>query len=327
MPKHFVTRKVILLSSHKGWILEGMARESARAMGIKIKIIFIPQQLKDYMNVRDLTNYIFSKKINENCLFVNQSSYYQALTDNKLKFIPEKSYVLYTHKSDTNMSDLEEIRQLSRAKKIFVLNSKMKIELVTSGIPEYKLVTVYGAIDREVYYPIKKSNKNESVLEDPYVLIIGDCKPRKNPIKLIDVIRNMSDRKFIIHGRGWQEYFDNQSVSQLGNLKILQFRIEDNPKLVREASVYLSLSDLEGGPFPTLESLASGTPVVVTDTGWNSEIIKSGFGTLLSNTYTISEVIVAINQAIKLKAKVKHTDLLNGEFTWEILGQKLYENE
>jgi glycosyltransferase involved in cell wall biosynthesis len=262
--------------------------------------------------------------MNGNCLFINQSTYYQALTDDNVKFTPEKSYVFYTHKSDIRISESVQTKLLSRVKKIFVLNSKIKTELVASGIPEYKIVTVYGAVNRKVYYPTKKFTKNKSSVEDPYVLIIGDCKPRKNPKKLINVIRTMSDKKFIIHGRGWHEYFAQQSVGQLSNLKILQFRIENNPKLVREASVYLSLSKLEGGPFPTLESLASGTPVVATDTGWNREIIKSGSGVLLSYKYTISEVTAAINQAIKLKSKVKYLDLLNGQFTWAKLGKKLY---
>jgi glycosyltransferase involved in cell wall biosynthesis len=324
MPKRLITKRVVLLSSHKGWILEGIARESARAIGIKVKIIFIPQRLKDYLNIMDSINYTFSRQMNKNYLFINQITYYQALKDKNIKFIPENSYVFYTHKSDVSVSDSVQTKKLSRVKKIFVLNSKIKAELISSGIPEYKLVTVYGAIDRKLYYPTKKFTKNKLSAEDSYVLIIGDCKPRKDPEKLIKVIRTMSDRKFVIHGRGWQEYCANQSIARLENLKILQFIIENNPKLVREASVYLSLSKLEGGPFPTLESLASGTPVVATDTGWNREIIKTGSGTVLSNKYTISEVTKAINQAIKLKSKVKNIDLLNGEFTWTTLGNKLY---
>jgi glycosyltransferase involved in cell wall biosynthesis len=325
MPMNYPNRKVLLLSSYKGWILEGMVRESAEALGINIRVLFIPQRLQDFFRFKDFAEYILERKIKGDCLFVNQSSYFKALSSNSIRFIPEKSRVLYTHKGNEEIGDLEQIQMLQRTKRIFVLNSKMKADLVASGISGNKITTVFGAIDREIYYPINYFDKNSPNVADPYVLILGDCKPRKNPNMIIEVIRAMRDIKFIIHGRGWQEYLTNQGIDKLENLKVVQFEITNNPQLVREASVYLSLSELEGGPFPTLESLTSGTPVVVTDTGWNKEIVKSGFGTVLSEAFTLSQVVSAINEAIKLKSKVRSIDLLKGEFTWESFGQKLYE--
>ena len=324
MLKNCPNRKVLLLSSFKGWILEGMVRESAEALGINIRVLFIPQRLQDFFRIKDFYNYILGKKIEGNCLFVNQSSYFKALLSTTIRFIPENSRVLYTHKSIEEIEDFEQIKMLQRVNKIFVLNSKIKEDLVLSGISDDKITTVFGAIDRKVYYPVNYFNKSGSLVVDPYVLISGDCKPRKNPNMIIEVIRTMRDVKFIIHGRGWQEYLINQRIDELENLKVIQFEITYNPQLVREASAYLSLSELEGGPFPTLESLASGTPVVVTDTGWNKELVKSGFGTVLSQKFTINEVITAINEAIKLKPQVCSLDLLKGEFTWKSLGQKLY---
>lgn len=327
MLKNSRNKKVLLLSSYRGWILEGMVRESAEALGINIRVLFIPQRLQDYFRIKNFAVYILGIKIKGDCLFVNQSSYFKALLSTSIRFIPEKSRVLYTHKSNEEIEDLEQIKMLQRTNKIFVLNSKIKKDLIVSGISEDKITTVFGAIDRKVYYPINYFNKNGSLVADPYVLVSGDCKPRKNPNMIIDVIRTMSDIKFVIHGRGWQEYLANQGTNNLENLKVVQFEIANNPQLVREALVYLSLSELEGGPFPTLESLASGTPVVVTDTGWNKEIVKSGFGTVLSQTPTLSEVVTAINEAIKLKPIVCSLDLLKGEFTWKSLGQKLYADD
>jgi glycosyltransferase involved in cell wall biosynthesis len=325
MLKNHLNKKVLLLSSHRGWILEGMVRESAKALGINIRVLFIPQRLQDLFRIKDFAYYISGKKIKGDCLFVNQSSYFKALSSTSIRFIPEKSQVLYTHKSNEEIEDLEQIKMLQRTNKIFVLNSKIKADLVLSGISDDKITTIFGAIDRKTYYPINYLNRSRSLVADPYVLILGDCKPRKNPNMIIEVILKMRDIKFIIHGRGWQEYLTNQRINELENLEVIQFKIANNPQLVREASVYLSLSELEGGPFTTLESLASGTPVVVTDTGWNKEIVKSGFGTVLSQTLTLSEVVTAINEAIKLKPIVCSLDLLKGEFTWESLGQKLYE--
>ena len=93
---------------------------------------------------------------------------------------------------------------------------------------------------------------------------------------------------------------------------------------MQEASAYLSLSKLEGGPYTTIEALASGTPCVVTSTGWNPEIINKSNGILLPLEPTTAQIIAAIDQAILMKEKVRHLDLLEGKFSWEQLGRSIY---
>ena len=73
MLKNNLNKKVLLLSSHRGWILEGMVRESAKALGINIRVLFIPQRLQDLFRIKDFADFISGKKIKGDCLFVNQS--------------------------------------------------------------------------------------------------------------------------------------------------------------------------------------------------------------------------------------------------------------
>ena len=93
---------------------------------------------------------------------------------------------------------------------------------------------------------------------------------------------------------------------------------------MREASVLLSLASNEGGPFPVIEALASGTPVVATPTGFCSDLICEGKGFLLSPIPSCKDVQSAIEKAIELKNSVATQDLLNGKLSWEDLGSILY---
>ena len=93
---------------------------------------------------------------------------------------------------------------------------------------------------------------------------------------------------------------------------------------MRNATVYLSLSKLEGGPYTTVESMASGTPVVVTSTGWNPEIVNDSNGILVPIEVNINQVIAAIKTTMLLKEKVRGFDLIEGKFSWEQLGRSIY---
>ena len=103
-----------------------------------------------------------------------------------------------------------------------------------------------------------------------------------------------------------------------------QFSLDKNPELMRSASMLLSLSSNEGGPIPVLEALASGTPVVCTDTGFAPEVVTPKRGLLLREPVEALEVREAILQCREMQLK-STLDLIKGSFTWEDLGTKIYQ--
>jgi glycosyltransferase involved in cell wall biosynthesis len=269
--------------------------------------------------------FYFTHSFSSRILFVNQNTYYKFISKNFFKISPQKCCVWYTHFSDNNFSRIEQAKLLGKAKKIFVYNSSAKAELANDGVPKKNIEVVYGAINRTTYYPQSVNSKDSITNIEPYVLIVGECKKRKNPDLILRVIKFMKNRKFIIHGNGWENFISVKSHIKLPNLEIVKFNISDNPRIMRFASTYLSLSYLEGGPYPTLEALASGTPVVVTDTGWNKEIVSKSGGIVVPVNVTLQQAVAAVNKTIKMKEIVKNTDLLFGSYTWEALGNKVYD--
>jgi glycosyltransferase involved in cell wall biosynthesis len=309
---------VFMLSDYKGWILEATVRESALACSLPINLVFIPNRKRNYLRIKDLAKFFKNRRPQGNCLFVNQNTYFKIIKDSIIEINPQQVNVFYTHYSEGEFTKSEQSKILGKCNKIFTYNSFDKIQLINSGIDEKKIEVVFGGINREIYFPqITKKNKD-------YVLITGDCKERKCPSLIFEVISKMQKVNFIIHGRGWNEYCRKFNISKSNNLKILDFRLKRNPELIRNASAYLSLSKLEAGPYTAIEALASGTPVVVTSTGWNPEIVNDSNGILLPLEFKIEQVIKSLETAMLLKEKVRGLDLIEGKFTWKRLGQIIY---
>ena len=308
-----------MMSGHKGWILEAIARESALACSFKINVVFIPDNKASLFRIKDVMQFLWNLKPKGNILFINQNSYFKALKDSLICFNPRNASVLYTHYSLWRDSDkLEQAKLLNRCRKVYTFNSLDKTQLVESGVKDEKIQIVYGGVSRKMYFP--QTAKSAYT----YVLITGECKERKSPKLIFDVINNMRNVDFVIHGNGWEQYLSKFKIARTRNLRIINFDLRKNSKLMQEASTYLSLSKLEGGPYTTIEALASGTPCVVTSTGWNPEIINKSNGILLPLEPTLAQIIAAIKQAILLKEKVQHLDLLDGKFSWEQLGRNIY---
>jgi glycosyltransferase involved in cell wall biosynthesis len=307
-----------MMSEYKGWILEATVKESALACSQPINLVFIPNRKKSYLRIKDLLKFFQNRKPQGNCLFVNQNTYFKVVKDSLINIDPERVNVFYTHYSENDFTRIEQSRILSKCNKIFTYNSFDKIQLIELGISEKKIEVVYGGINRGIYFP-QITKKTED-----YVLITGDCKERKCPSLVFEVISEMQNVNFIIHGRGWDSYCKRFNISKFANLKIIDFNFKKNPELMRNASVYLSLSKLEGGPYTTVEAMASGTPVVVTSTGWNPEIVNNSNGILLPLEVNVSQVVSAIETTIRLKEKVRGFDLIEGKFSWEQLGRSIY---
>jgi glycosyltransferase involved in cell wall biosynthesis len=261
---------------------------------------------------------------NDFLLVVNQTTFYFLLAKKYLNIKPSFCKVFYTHFQTGADSLTGNLQQLANCKEIFVPNKSAILWLRHQGISAKKLTLVHGGIDKKIFYPQQEidSYLKHRILD--YILIVGDCKFRKNPWLVVEVISKMPQQNFIIHGRGWKEFILSELEIFPINLDVLDFNFDNQPRLIREASVFLTLSSLEGGPYPTLEALASGTPVVATPTGWNPEFITKKNGVLLPDNPLVPEVVNGILIAKKMKFKVYKYNLLNDKLSLEEFGHRIY---
>ncbi len=306
-----------ILTKHKPWILGGIVRETTPFSPGKV-------HLNEFLSLR--RERLTKPRLRNKALQfgkVNILIHHQILEKFPKKILENKNYdnrILLTHFDPPNLIPVNLLETLGRFKKIIVQNSNTKWQLLESGAvnEEATIEIYYGAVDRSMYYP-------ETSAKSDYVLIVGDCKPRKNPELVAAVIEMNPEINFVIHGKGWSNVQEIKRVLVRKNVRIIPFDLKLNPELMRNASLLLSTSTLEGGPFPVLESLASGTPVVATSTGFCQEIVNDDRGLCVpveSNAETLSKAIHNTLERFSTKAS---KDLLNGQFSWQDLANKVFQ--
>lgn len=308
-----MSTEVRLSSNHLGWVLEAFARESASAINLKVKFLIIPARRREYLYFKTW------RRLLRRNVGVSQRLFIHHTTLLKFRGNLEKcpSRVVLTHFDSESILTPTLIYKLAKLELVIVQNTRMKNILLDRGLSESKVRVVLGAVDRTQYFP------NAFMPLRTYILIVGECKPRKSPELLSQVILANPKMNFVIHGNGWEQYFSDQ-IKSFDNLEIVPFSLGRNPHLLREATLLLSLSRLEGGPIPILEALASGTPVLATDTGFSRDVLNESNGRVVPIDASVELISHELSSLMKLKKISWNTDLLYGNYTWTILGNSIY---
>lgn len=301
---------------HTKWIIGGIFREAAEAFNLKCYWNVYPTSRREFLNPRVLKAKIFPLEGELN-VYAHQDTYFSVYTTNPGQIISSRNRVFFTHFNIGNNPNESQISALKYCERILVQNESMEKYLISVGISKNVIARAPGAVNRNFFYP------SHSLPDKEFVLFSGDFKYRKNPDLIARVISSMPDTEFVIHGQNW-EIFPSEILNGLPNLKRIDFRLNTQPELIRQASLYVSLAVVEGGPYPVLEALASGTPVVATDTGFCAEFINDLNGYLLPNPVKISQVQESIRKGLKLKESVWDQDLLHGKWQWKDLGRIIF---
>jgi glycosyltransferase involved in cell wall biosynthesis len=226
--------------------------------------------------------------------------------------------VYFTHEKEI-LDFVKLCNNTAKIRRITTFNTFDKKLLASLIRPEIELRVSLGAVDRSIFKPLGPKEVNEC----KYVLIVGVLSDRKNPGVIKEVIENHPHFNFIIHGDNWESLWGDSSRKPR-NVDIRKFNFEVHPDLIRRASCLLTISELEGGPYPTLEALASGTPVVASKTGWNPELIDETNGILIDDIRSTKEIGSAIGKALLLKTTKMNEDLLPKDYNWARVGRSLY---
>jgi len=110
-------------------------------------------------------------------------------------------------------------------------------------------------------------------LPDKFLLYVGRINERKNIINLLNALNYLKNKSIILVICGKQEgksydIYEKINEMKLTNRVLVLGHIDDTelPLLYSLASVFCYISYIEGFGLPPLEALASGIPVVVSDT-------------------------------------------------------------
>jgi glycosyltransferase involved in cell wall biosynthesis len=294
--------------------MEAIPREAADALSLKVRLRFLPVSKRQYFNLKNSFSRIWLGNPSL-VIYINHATFLKH--NRKIRF-PTRLYI--THFDEDSLISKEDMWKFRKIEKFLVQNSQVKSYLVNLGIDANRIEVIFGAVSGDTFFP----STDLAGVKLNQVLIVGDCKPRKNPELVEETIWRNPNLDFVIHGKNWERYTDLTNRPP-ANLKIVDFDISNHPRLIRESAALLSLAKIEGGPYPILEALASGTPVIATSTGFAQDLLHDANGVLLPLSPSGDEISDALMRGINLKKSVSGLDMTNGEFSWEALGRKLYK--
>lgn len=183
--------------------------------------------------------------------------------------ISRAAIVLYTHNEQPELgSDREQVTLLNKAFSVHFFSSIDATRLVANGLHEEKVRIVNGAIDLDL-----PSGSLEWQQRQKLILLASKFGPRKGAEKLPELVNLLEDWNFLILGRGWDEFLEKNGLRKKSNFDYKLLSKESRNVWFPNARVFLSLSNLEGGPIPLLEACHTGSVPVVSDTGFARDVL------------------------------------------------------
>ena len=217
-------------------------------------------------------------------------------------------------------------------------NYTKNVMISTKNETKNKIEIIPMGVDISRFNPQKASNLRNTYGAEYLILSVGRLVDKKGIKYLImamkDVIKEFPNAKLIIGGSGPEK--DNlKKLSESLNLKENVFFVgylknSDLPKYYASSDIFVLPSiktkggDTEGLGVVLLEAMACGTPVIGSDIGGITDIIKDGENGFLTKPEYPNDIA---NEVIKLLADVslRKRFLYNGlknvqeRFSWEIV--------
>ena len=234
-----------------------------------------------------------------------------------------------------------------KSKKIIAVSSSTKNDLLEIlKVPEHKVDVIHEGLDESYFNGSLSNNKsnffNQNGLNDgdDYFLFIGERRPHKNLVRLIEAFSIFQQKtpnkiKLVIGGKKYASYDEPERKAQELNLTkeviFLGYIPEvDLQLLYKNARCFIFISIYEGFGIHILEAMACGTPIITSNISSMPEV--AGEAALTVNPYNVDEIAEAMNQItynVKISQRLVNTGLKRVKnFSWNNAAEKtlrLYE--
>ena len=230
------TKVNFIICEYKGWILEGIINE------------IINHLPKNYSYVKSYE--LADLEDADLYFFVHYQLYHSFLAFGNKYLNSNKCLIWFTHPNNSiNFSHKSLIYSLNRAGIIFSTCTIWKDKLMEYKISENKIVVPIGGADENFFLRSTKKSRT--------VIISSAFYTRKNPAIIHKLIEQSNDINFILLGKNLEKYTDFNQLISCRNFRYIDVPYSEYPHYYSQASIYLSLSSLEGGPIPLIEAMMS----------------------------------------------------------------------
>ena len=253
----------VLDPSHETWVQGGVFLDLRNAnQGMFKGPIYLGSAPK---NLRILVWY--AKKI---YISFHKKVIFSSLTpaENYLKFFYNfnrqcKFVVWYTHLDhDYTQSEL---RVLTHAHAALVHSSSEKQRL-EKKFPNLKIIKILGAIE--------KSRFKVEAARGSKIVWVGTSHKRKRLDILLLIIDKLPSYNFLIIGKDWPKDLIEKLIATKTNVKYHEIEGPLTSSSFDGCNIFIMTSDIEGGPMPLFEAVASGLSPISRNTGFARDIFE-----------------------------------------------------
>ncbi len=225
------------------------------------------------------------------------------------------------------------IKKIWRRASAVTAISAEQVLLAHRTMPDLPLVTIPNGVETELFAPASDEAKR------PFTIIcVARLIERKGQHHLLRALAQLRVNctqpvRLIVVGTGdaeaqLRELADSLQVADAVTFKGFVSR-EQMPSLYREADVFALPSQQEGMSIALLEAMASGLPVIVTDTGGTAELVTQGqngeivpWSDVHALTRALHNLLNAENLRGRMGAESRRRAL---QFGWPVLATRYIE--
>ena len=217
---------------------------------------------------------------------------------------------------------------MRRSDHIIAVSNAVAVHARQMGRHSTPVTIIPNGVDTSIFYPGANQDKTTRT-----ILFIARLVPNKDPETFIRaaaiVLARYPQAKFVLVGNGPLRVRLQEQADRMGIGHMVQFLgLRDNiPELMRQATLFVRPSTLEGMPLTILEAMASTLPVVATPVGGTPEVLKDGINGYL---IPVGDHVALANSIIKLlsdpllakKMGQRGRELVEASHTWDSVAER-----
>jgi glycosyltransferase involved in cell wall biosynthesis len=269
----------------RGWILDAICREIGSRQPESWQVIYYPEPSPPAKN-----------------FFFSHHSLFETFAEREPDRLDGANVLVwYTHpRIETPGSVASQLLAFERATTvIFTCESSRQIWL-ERGLDERKTAVILGAADPQMFKPHQRGGGVVGLSSAFY--------ERKNPDCLLEVMRLLPHREFLLLGRNWNQYALFEDMKALPNFTYKTAPYRDYGQIYSSFDVFLSISRLEGGPIPLIEAMMCNAVPVASRTGFAPDIIQHGQNGFIFDLDASADTIAEmIESAFNLTGDIRAT--------------------
>lgn len=225
------------------------------------------------------------------------------------------SMVWFTHPSYPPEDARPVATQLRDATFVVATCSMWERALIAAGVPERQVKVVLGAADAEQFRGHDRGGGA--------VAFCSRYQPRKSPDTIIGLVRLMPHREFRLLGSEWRGTPFLEELERFPNFTYVEVDYSEYPRFYDGIDVFVSPSEIEGGPIPLVEAMMANVVPVATRTGFAPDLIRHGDNGFLCEPGAPVEVFAElVDAAYALDADVRATV---EHLTWDAFARELLD--